>query len=95
MDTRLSVVGHPVALPPCVDAYTEQVLRDWSVRGASVCVVQPDKIILERGYGVLEHERPQRADEHSLFGLGSTSKTFTAEVVGRLVDQGLKNWDDV
>lgn len=83
-----------VDVPPTVDDYIEQVRADWSVPGVAVSIVRDGEIIFEKGYGVLELDRPERVDENTLFGLGSISKTFTTAVVARLVDQGRLNWDD-
>ncbi|MGH8235779.1 MAG: serine hydrolase domain-containing protein, partial [Steroidobacteraceae bacterium] len=70
------------------------MLRDWGAPGAAVSVVKDGQIVFSKGYGVLELGRPQRVDQNTLFGIGSMSKTFTATIVARLVEQGRLGWDD-
>ncbi|WP_407353751.1 serine hydrolase domain-containing protein [Luteimonas sp. R10] len=76
------------------DAYLEQALRDWQTPGMTIAVVQCDKPVLTKGYGVRKQGAPERVDEHTLFALGSTSKAFAAATVALLVDDGALNWDD-
>ena len=47
-----------------------------------------------RGYGVLEKGKPTRADEHSRFAIGSTTKAMTPASLAMLVDEGKLHWDD-
>lgn len=76
------------------DAYLEQALRDWQTPGMTVAVVQCDKVLLTRGYGVRKQGSPERVDEQTLFALGSTSKAFAAATVALLVDDGALKWED-
>ncbi|MGH3916869.1 MAG: serine hydrolase domain-containing protein, partial [Pseudonocardiaceae bacterium] len=46
-----------------------------------------------RGYGVTNVNYPQPVDGDTLFRIGSTTKTFTATTVMRLVEQGKLNLD--
>ncbi|MHC4945828.1 MAG: serine hydrolase, partial [Planctomycetota bacterium] len=64
------------------------------IPGMAIAVVKDDEVILARGFGManLEAERP--ATEETLFAVGSTSKAFTATLIGMLVDEGKLDWDD-
>jgi CubicO group peptidase (beta-lactamase class C family) len=86
--------GQPASGTSDIDSYIENALADWSVPGAAVAVVKDSRVVLAKGYGLLELGRPERVTEHSLFGLGSISKTFTTATVARLIDQGRLSWDD-
>jgi CubicO group peptidase (beta-lactamase class C family) len=46
-----------------------------------------------RGYGVTNVDHPRPVDGDSLFRIGSTTKTFTATTIMRLVDQGKVSLD--
>ena len=81
-------------IPEEIHEYIQQALEDWGVPGAAVSVVKDGEIVLERGYGIVELNRPERVNEHTLFGLGSITKTFTATIVARLVERGGLDWDD-
>lgn len=76
------------------DAYLEQALRDWQTPGMTVAVVQCDKVLLTKGYGVRKQGSPEQVDEKTLFALGSTSKAFAAATVAMLVDEGALKWED-
>lgn len=91
-------VGHAVAMaqetPQGLEAFAQQTLTDYQVPGAAVVVVQDGKIVFLKGFGVRQVGRPELVDEHTLFMLASVSKTFTAGLVGTLVDEGKLDWDD-
>lgn len=80
--------------PAGLDAFMRQTLEDYEVPGASVVVVQEGKVVFLKGFGVRHFERPEPVDEHTLFMLASVSKTFTAGLIGTLVDDGKIDWDD-
>jgi CubicO group peptidase (beta-lactamase class C family) len=46
-----------------------------------------------RSYGVTNVDYPQQVDGHTLFRIGSTTKTFTGTTVMRLVEQGTLDLD--
>ncbi len=77
-----------------IDQYIKKVQQDWEVPGIAVAVVQGDKVLLSRGYGVCDINTKQPVDDQTLFAIASNSKAFTAAAVGILVDEGKLNWDD-
>lgn len=76
------------------DDYVQSSIRDWDVPGLAVSVVKDGKVVLERGYGLRKVGAPARVDEHTLFAIGSISKSVTAVALGLLVDEGKISWDD-
>lgn len=76
------------------DAYVAKAMREWEVPGLSIGVVRNDSVVLLKGYGVREMGRPEPVDEGTMFAIASTSKAFTATLVGMLVDEGKAKWDD-
>lgn len=76
------------------DNYISQAMRDWKVPGLAIAVVRNDSIIHMRGYGTRTMNANESVDENTLFAIGSTSKAFTATLVGMLVDEGKMRWDD-
>jgi CubicO group peptidase (beta-lactamase class C family) len=76
------------------DAYVERAMHDWRVPGVAVAVVKDDSVVFARGYGVRKRGEPGRVDEHTVFGVGSVTKAFTAAVAGSLVAEGRMGWDD-
>ncbi|MGH8280732.1 MAG: serine hydrolase domain-containing protein, partial [Gammaproteobacteria bacterium] len=84
------------AAPPLsdIDAYVQKIMQDWKVPGLAVAVVKDGKVVLARGYGVRELDRPAKVDADTLFTIASNSKAFTAAALGTLVAQGKLHWDD-
>src|SRR5262245_25982451 len=76
------------------DDYVAKGLKDWNMPGVAVVVVKDDKVVLAKGYGVRKLGEPAPVDAHTLFAIGSVSKSFTAAALGMLVDEGKIKWDD-
>jgi CubicO group peptidase (beta-lactamase class C family) len=81
------------ALPRDLDAYITRVMRDFQVPGVSVAVVQNGRVLLARGYGVRKLGEATPVDAHTLFGIASNTKAFTATALGLLVEEGKIEWD--
>lgn len=77
-----------------IDSITEKVLKAFDVPGIAVAVVKDGKVIHQKGYGVRSLRTGEKVDQHTLFGIASNSKAFTAAALGMLVDEGKLNWDD-
>ena len=69
-------------------------MADWDLPGLAVAVVHVDEVIFAEGFGVKELGREDPVDAHTLFQIGSVSKSFGAAAIGALVDDGLVQWDD-
>jgi CubicO group peptidase (beta-lactamase class C family) len=76
------------------DTYVAKGVRDWGVPGLSVAVVRNDTVLLARGYGVRALGEPGAVDEHTLFGIMSTTKAMTTAAIAMLVDDGKVAWND-
>jgi CubicO group peptidase (beta-lactamase class C family) len=77
-----------------LDDYIPKAMAASGVPGLAIAIVQGDSVILTKGYGVKELGKPDKVDEHTLFGSGSTGKTTTASLIAMLVDEGKMRWDD-
>src|SRR5258708_35253251 len=76
------------------DEYVNKAIKDWGVPGVAIAIVKDDRIVLAKGFGVRELNKPELVDEHTLFAIGSSSKAFTAALIAMLVDEGKIKWDD-
>jgi CubicO group peptidase (beta-lactamase class C family) len=76
------------------DRYVAQAAKDWHVPGLAIAVVKDDSLVFAKGYGVIEIGKPARADEHTRFAIGSTTKAMTSASLAMLVDEGKLRWDD-
>lgn len=77
-----------------IDSLVNLTLSTFNVPGIAVAVVKDGKIIHAKGYGIANLRTGKKVDEHTLFGVASNSKAFTAAALGMLVDQGKLKWDD-
>ncbi len=80
--------------PPDLNAYVNQVLKTFDVPGVSIAIVKDRKTILTKGYGIKKMGAKDLVDEHTLFGIASNSKAFTATALAILVEEGKIKWND-
>ncbi len=76
------------------DAFVQSVLERFDVPGISLTIVKDGKAVVTKGYGVKSLQAGGMADEHTLFGIASNTKAFTASALGMLVEEGKLDWDD-
>lgn len=94
-----TATGAPVQAPATADAlagldgYIEGARLAWQVPGLSIAIVQDDRIIYSRGFGVREEGKPGKVDADTVFAIGSATKAFTAAALGMLVDEKKIAWD--
>jgi CubicO group peptidase (beta-lactamase class C family) len=77
-----------------LDRYVLQAMEAWEIPGVAVGIVQGDSVMMAKGFGVKELGKPDRVDAHTLFAIGSNTKTTTASLIAMLVDEGRMRWDD-
>jgi CubicO group peptidase (beta-lactamase class C family) len=77
-----------------LDAWIETEMARWEIPGLAIAVVSDDRVVWARGFGVRRLGAPERVDEHTLFGVASTTKAMTVAALGLLVDEGRIHWDD-
>ena len=76
------------------EQYTEKGMRDWQVPGMAIAIVRGNETIYLKGFGVRKINSTDPVTPTTVFQIGSTTKGFTAALVGMLVDEGLVKWDD-
>lgn len=74
--------------------FINTIIKQNKLPGLSIAVVMEDSIIYTKGFGVRKIGEPDRANEHTLYEGASITKSFTATLIGRLVDQGKVKWTD-
>jgi CubicO group peptidase (beta-lactamase class C family) len=70
-----------------------KTIAAWGIPGGAVAIVQGDESFTQ-GYGVLEAGKPTSVNADTIFAIGSTTKAFTATLMGTLVDEGKLAWDN-
>lgn len=76
-----------------LDAFIEKALAEYQVPGAAVAVVQDGKVVLLKGYGVRDINKPDKVDENTIFQLASVTKTLTGAAASTVVDAGKLDLD--
>lgn len=77
-----------------LDTELEKLRTDARAAGFAVAVVKGDQIIWSRGFGYRDAERRLPVTPHTLFAIGSVTKSFTASLIGLLEDEGQVSLDE-
>ncbi|MGO2075081.1 MAG: serine hydrolase domain-containing protein, partial [Pseudoalteromonas sp.] len=76
----------------------EQVIKAsmarFDVPGMAVAIVENDKVILAKGFGISNLETGSKVNKDTLFGIASNTKAFTSAALAKLIDEGKLSWDD-
>jgi CubicO group peptidase (beta-lactamase class C family) len=75
-------------------AEIERARIEQHAPGVAVAVVRGGEVIFARGFGLANVPNKTPVTPDTRFFIGSTTKAFTATLVGMLVDQGVMRWDD-
>ena len=70
----------------------EAVCKASGCPGASIGIARAGKVVHVEGFGYRDVERKSTPDELTIYYLASLSKTFTASMVGKLVEKGKLAW---
>ncbi len=77
-----------------LETLLEQQRVENHIPGLALAVVKDDKIVFAKGFGLRDVEGNKPVETKTRFAIGSSTKAFTAAVVGMLVDEGKMKWDD-
>ncbi len=72
----------------------DSLRREHDISGLAVSVVGPDSTVWSAGLGLADREEDEPVTPHTLFRVGSTTKTFVALGLMRLVGEGKVSLDD-
>ena len=76
-----------------LDEFITGVMKDWKIPGLSLAVVQNGQVVFLKGYGYRDSDKKLPVTPHTLFAIGSITKSLTVTAMGTLVDQGKLDWD--
>ncbi len=79
---------------PAIDAIAEAELRHQGLPGLAVGVVIDGELAYAKGFGVADLKTGARPDADTVYRIGSITKSFTAEALLSLRDDGLVAIDD-
>ncbi|MBO9672163.1 MAG: serine hydrolase [Sphingobacteriaceae bacterium] len=77
-----------------IDTLFNRILKDQVAAGFSVAVVKGDEIIYSKGFGYRDVENKKPVTPNTLFAIGSSSKAFTASLLGLLRKEGKLTFED-
>jgi CubicO group peptidase (beta-lactamase class C family) len=82
------------APPDDLDDFMARNLEAFGAPGMSLAIVENGETVLARGYGIRRLGDKARADERTIFPIGSCTKAFVSAALAILVDEGKLSWDD-
>lgn len=71
-----------------IESFVVDWLSDHRIPGAALSIVEDDAVIFSEGFGARSLEDNAAVTEHTLFGIGSCTKSFTAIAIMQLVESG-------
>jgi len=84
----------PSFVSDSLDFYVERSLGEWQIPGAAVLVVKDGRVVVSKGFGILETGKPEKVDENTLFMIASNTKAFTGTALAMLDVEGKCSLDD-
>lgn len=90
----LLALATPLLAQAYLDDAVERARKAFNVPGIAVAVVKDGKVVVAKGYGVRKLGDPAPVTPHTLFGIASNTKIFTAAALAMLVEEGKLAWDD-
>ncbi len=76
--------AQPAFIKDSLDSYVQREMQRWQIPGLAIAIVKDGKVVLEKGYGVKQFDKPEPVNEHTLFQIASNSKAFTGTAVAWL-----------
>lgn len=72
----------------------ERAMSEHHTPGVALAVVKDGEVVMLRGFGLADVESGRAVTPDTRFAIGSTSKAFTATVIGMLADEGVMSFDE-
>lgn len=77
-----------------VEKELNEVLELTKAAGFAVAVVEKDKVVYAKGFGYRDFENQVPVDANTLFAIGSSTKSFTSALLGKLREEDKLSFDD-
>jgi CubicO group peptidase (beta-lactamase class C family) len=69
-----------------------RAMSTFQVPGVAVAIIKDNKVVMSKGFGVVEHGKSAKVTSDTLFGIASNTKAMTAALLANLVDEGKLTW---
>jgi CubicO group peptidase (beta-lactamase class C family) len=76
-----------------IRTFASAALEEWNVPGMALAIVKDGKVVLSEGFGYRDAAAKLPVTPNTLFAIGSSTKAFTAYIIGSLVAEGKLDWD--
>jgi CubicO group peptidase (beta-lactamase class C family) len=73
--------------------FVEHAMRELSVPGVALAIVDNGTVVFEGGFGLRELNKPEKVDAGTTFMIASNTKPLTTLLMASLVDAGTLDWD--
>ena len=77
-----------------IESKVKENITQHHAVGAAVAIVKQGKVIYVKGFGYRDFEKKLPVDEHTIFGIGSCTKAFTAAILGILEERNMMKMND-
>jgi CubicO group peptidase (beta-lactamase class C family) len=77
-----------------LESFIFEKMSKTHLPGLSIALVDGEEIIYSKGFGFRDLEYGLKATPHTLYGVGSVTKSFTALSIMQLAEKGKINLDD-
>ncbi len=75
-----------------IESEIHKAMATFQVPGVAVAIVKDNKVIMSKGFGIIEQGKPDKVTANTLFGVASNTKAMTAALLAGLIDEGKLSW---
>lgn len=75
-----------------LNQFITQGMKELGVPGLSIAIVENDKIVFEKGYGVTKWGEQEPVTSQTLMKIGSITKSMTTLLMAKLIEEGKFSW---
>lgn len=85
----------PLNLDQLQRKISDFILKKQAVKesGIAIAIIKNNKVVFEKGYGYSDRKKMTTVTAHTLFGIGSNTKTFTSAALAMLREEGRVDFD--
>jgi len=75
-----------------IEASINKAMSTFQVPGVAVAIIKDNKVVMSKGFGVIEYGKKAKITPDTLFGIASNTKAMTAAILASLIDEGKLKW---
>ena len=75
-----------------IEIAINKAMSTFQVPGVAVAIVKDNKVVMSKGFGLIENGKSADVTPDTLFGIASNTKAMTAAILASLVDEGKLTW---